>query len=233
MASFQTGPVAFNSLEIQVNTVTGNVSLVNMHTGPLSFDYYRVSSANGALDTDGWNSLDDQDLDTVGAGEGQSWDKLGVPDAEEVAEAFLLAASSVNSAGVVDLGNLFDTSVFTQGVDGDLEFRFALQGSDLVTGSVTYITPGPIDGDYNSDGLVNAADFVVWRNSLGSTTELDADGDGDSVVDQDDYTIWAWTYGNSVGGAGNTANASQVPEPGAAVLVFVTGLWLLSLRFSA
>jgi hypothetical protein len=83
---------------------------------------------------------------------------------------------------------------------------------------VTYITPGPLAGDYNGNGTVDAADYVVWRKTLGSTTVLAADGDDNGRVDQEDYAVWRFTFGNSAG-AGALASASAVPEPGIAVLL--------------
>lgn len=228
-ASFEAGPVPFNTFELTVNTVTGSVALANTHTSPLSLDYYRVDSSAGALDADGWNSLDDQNMDAIGAGEGESWDELGQPNSQQVAEGFLLGSTALASDSPVDLGHLFNTSVFGQGEEGDLELQFALESSDnLAPGDVTYVTPGPLDGDYNGDGTVGAADYVVWRNTLGSTTDLDADGDGDMMVDQDDYTIWAWTFGNTADGAG--ATAALVPEPAAALLGIVAVLGFMQRR---
>ena len=43
--SYTTGPVPLDQLRLNVNTVTGNVSVVNDSTSTLAFDYYRVSSA--------------------------------------------------------------------------------------------------------------------------------------------------------------------------------------------
>ena len=62
-----------------------------------------------------------------------------------------------------------------------------------------------LDGDYNSDGRVDAADYVVWRKTDGTQTE---------------YDTWRANFGRTVGN-GSQSDAT-VPEPSAAVL-FVLG----------
>ena len=58
----------------------------------------------------------------------------------------------------------------------------------------------PPNGDFNSDGDVNAADFTVWRDTLGDTVTpgTGADASNNGLIDQDDYDIWVQTYGLSV-----------------------------------
>jgi hypothetical protein len=59
-----------------------------------------------------------------------------------------------------------------------------------------------LEGDYNSDGVVDAADYTVWR-------------DGGSPDDtQAGYDIWAANYG-----ATNLPEAASVPEPTCALIL--------------
>lgn len=89
--------------------------------------------------------------------------------------------------------------------------------------SYTFATAPVVDGDYNSDGVVDAADYTVWRDSEGDIGEgLPADGDGDLDVDDDDRIVWA----NNYGAPGSVASVA-VPEPVAAALV------LLAVTFTA
>lgn len=86
---------------------------------------------------------------------------------------------------------------------------------------------GGVPGDFNNDGVVNIADYTVWRNNLGGSFDLNGNGDetGDSagVVDAADYALWKDNFGNS--GAANAAlSSTNVPEPGAVVLVLVMGV---------
>ena len=82
------------------------------------------------------------------------------------------------------------------------------------------MTPGPMVGDYNNNGVVDAADFTVWRDNLGSTNPI-ADGDGDGIVDIDDYVIWTHNFGNVV---------TAVPEP-PGTWISLTGLFVFCLHF--
>jgi hypothetical protein len=227
-ASFDAGPNVvpdFGVISLEVNTVTGLVTIKNGGSTPTNIDYYRITSAAGALDTAAWNSLDDQNRDAIGAGAGQSWDEAELSDSSTLAELFLLGASGVSSAMPLELGHAYDPSVLGAGIAGDLQFHFAEQGSsNLISGEVNYVTPGPLAGDYNGNGAVDAADYVVWRKTLGSTAVLAADGDDNGRVDQYDYVVWRFTFGNSAG-AGSFARTSGVPEPSGAVLLSSACLW--------
>jgi hypothetical protein len=106
-----------------------------------------------------------------------------------------------------------------------LEFRFARQGSQtLSTAEVVYVTPDPLDGDYNGDLSVNAADYTVWRNSLAGAYDPNADGDGDGTNDFDDYVIWKWNYGNTSELGSGASQQNPIPEPTAALLMMLAML---------
>jgi len=79
------------------------------------------------------------------------------------------------------------------------------------------IRSGPLMGDYNGNGVVDAADYVVWRNGLGST------------YTQTDYDVWRSHFGQTaVSAAGALANIA-VPEP-ATVLMLIFAAAGLCLR---
>ncbi len=118
------------SLTLVVNTVNGNVALRNDAAAALPLDYYEVTSAGGALRfADGqWNSLNDQNTDSLGAGNGQSWDEAGGVSANILSEAFLLSQTSLNPGQSISLGAAFNTATFGSGIDGDLLFKFSPKG---------------------------------------------------------------------------------------------------------
>jgi hypothetical protein len=213
---------------LEVNTVTGSVSLVGTAATPVAFDYYTITSAGSALDPTGWNSFDDQNLDAIGGGTGENWDESDPSDASELTEFYLLGASSIANGERLPLGHAYNPSIAGQGQDGDLLFRFSRQGSQILrAGDIVYVTPEPLDGDYNNDLEVNAADYTIWRNTLGDDMDLRADGDGDGVVDRDDFIVWKWTYGNTAGSGAISQNGA-VPEPSTALLAALFALLVVS-----
>jgi alpha-L-arabinofuranosidase/glucose/arabinose dehydrogenase len=229
--SFVAGPVPSGLLELEVNTVTGAVTVRNQHSAPLAFDYYRIASESGALEPATWNSLDQQNIGAIGSGEGESWDELGSPDTQEVAELFLLGGSTLASSASLDLGRLYDPSVVGTRHDGDLVFQYALQGENqLRQGVITYEIPPPLPGDYSDNGVVDAADYTVWRNHLNSTFQLpnEVAGVSDGMVTLADYDAWKQRFGNVLGGSGAGAGTVAVPEPGCAWLATIA-LWLCAI----
>jgi hypothetical protein len=224
-ASFAAGPTPQLSMHLEVNTVTGSVEIVGAEPMPVAFDYYSITSAGGALDPVGWSSLSDRDVDTTGPGVGHSWDEGDSSDSFELVELYLRGASNIDEGERIALGHAFDTSFFGQGLEGDLEFRFARQGSQtLSTAEVVYVTPAPMDGDYNGDLTVNAADYTVWRNAVAGAYNPIADGDGDGTNDHDDYVIWKWNYGNTSELGSGASQQNSIPEPTTALLMLLAML---------
>jgi hypothetical protein len=217
-----------NPLELNVNTFTGQVEIVNPHENDIVIDYYRITSAGGALSPGTWNSLDDQNVDAIGAGGGESWDETGVPDANEVIEAFLLGQTTFSeSDNVRSLGQLFDPLVFGKREEGDLVFEYAVAGQNqLRTGVINYITPPGLLGDYNDDGIVDAADYTVYRNRLegigGTTLPASNEGATPGTVTTEDYQVWKDHYGDVLAlGSGSSVVSESVPEPASFALLAI------------
>lgn len=93
--------------------------------------------------------------------------------------------------------------------------------------SVLVITPTPVAGDYNKNGVVDAADYVVWRSSLNQTgTNLAADGNKDNRVDSLDYTYWKSRFGKVT----TTSAIAVIPEPATLALILVGAFLASSFR---
>jgi glucose/arabinose dehydrogenase len=234
--SYLNGPDLFDALRLEVNTVTGKVTLKNQFVDPLTFDYYRVTSADGALEPAQWDSLHDQNAGAIGSGEGESWDELGTPDTNLVTESFLLGGSTLASGVSLDLGKLYDPWTAGTREEGDLVFQYALKGEDnLRQGVVSYIVPPPLPGDYNDNGVVDAADYVVWRNHLNTGYDLpnEVAGVSEGSVTMADYDAWKERFGNTLSASGAGAGSLAVPEPGSVLLIalaFACGPHFVRLR---
>ena len=90
-------------------------------------------------------------------------------------------------------------------------------GSGFFNGllSVTYLF-GPLAGDYNNDGAVNAADYTRWRDNVGLPAGTLPNDPAGGTIGAAQYTQWAQNYG--AGGSSTAlANSTSVPEPGAAL----------------
>jgi hypothetical protein len=110
---------------------------------------------------------------------------------------------------------------------------------------VTQETPfptGPVPGDYNGNGVVDAADYVVWRKTasdlfLGPGYAADGSGPGgvpDGYVDGYDYDFWREQFGNGnpFGSGSSTGNLSSaaVPEPMTAMFAAIAAACCVAVR---
>lgn len=222
-----TGATAIPSIE--VNKGTGVISIKNPTNAPVSLEYYAITSAAGALKTDTWNSLDQQNYNavdgpdagsTAGDSAGEGWDKAGGSSVNQLIEAFLGASGSVLAPNAtLNLGAAYNTATFG-GANGDLVFNFGLAGGALINAPVTYVSTA-VAGDYNGNGVVDAADYTRWRDTLGAsvTPGTAADGSGNGMIDQADYTFWKTRFGNTSGSG--SIGAAAVPEPSSLAILLV------------
>ncbi len=179
-------------MSIEVNTASGQVSIVNNLSRPLEIDYYEITSAGGALNTAGWTSIDGN------TAQGAGWDKSLGSNANQLAELYLPEGGfSVAANGELSLGN-----AFSPGMPQDLQFRFDMPTGLSFVGSVEYISSPGLAGDYNQDGKVDAADYVVWRKNPGAFG-------GDPAG----YNTWRTNFGRTSGSG--SGSAAAVPEPAA------------------
>ncbi|QDV72514.1 PEP-CTERM sorting domain-containing protein [Botrimarina mediterranea] len=203
------GVVAPTTLSLEVNTLTGGVTIHNPTDAPINFDSYRIASDAGQLNAARWVSLADQEADAVGGGAGENWVESGGSGAGVLAESFLLGESEMVAGELAALGPVF------AGGAQDLTFQYR----DTATGQLVIVEPtyvtGPVYGDYNNDGSVNAADYTVWRDGNG-----DSDGNNDGSVNSADYFVWMANYGaTSIG-------VTAIPEPSSIAVLLTAGALL-------
>lgn len=211
---------------VEVNTVTGNIELVNKSSDNITIDYYGIASEMNSLNPAGWGTLNSNDPG--------KWTKLGNENFE-LSEAALNEQTVILAGESIPLGNAYNTAINSE----DLQFEFHLAGvpsnslMPFAEGGVIYITDS-VDpsADFDNDGDVDGSDFLAWQVGFGSgTTQAEGDANGDGSVDAADFAVWESQYG-SVSGGGSLAGAT-VPEPSSLVLlvsVALAGAALLNKR---
>ena len=207
--NFYFGPTPSDGISIDVSKSSGLITLKNTTATSLSIDHYSIISRGGALNS-GWAGLGS--LDSVGAGEGQSWSKSGGADANELAELFLSGSSTFDQNESHSIGTAYNPATFGA-LDGDLVFQYHLTTGERLYGKVTYAAATAVSGDYNGNGVVDAADYTYWRDRLGQNSPLPNTNpaDVDGVVTQAEYGYWKSRFG-ATSGSGAIAPAA-VPEP--------------------
>lgn len=201
--------VAPTLLRATVDLTSGEVKMLG---GEYHRDiqYYELTSQSGRLKPENWFSLQEQGLNSIGAGAGQHWDELAATNTQ-LAESFLLGSSLLTQSSQISFGNVFQT-----GALNDVLLNVVLTNHQVLAVDVSYINPpAHLDGDYNGNGIVDAADYVVWRELRGQAgAGLAADGDGNLVVNDLDYTYWKARFGNTLSGSGQSVEGlATVPEP--------------------
>lgn len=63
------------------------------------------------------------------------------------------------------------------------------------SGTITNVAPGPVQGDYSNNSVVDAADYVVWRNAAPNAVLPNDPTPGQ--VDDTDYQFWRERFGNT------------------------------------
>jgi len=200
-------------LILTVDTITGDIELSNTSGQAIDFDYYEMTSGGDSLVPGGWNSLDSQDLDSLGAGPGQSWLEGGNPNSSDLSEAFLLGMSTLADGGTpISLGGAYSTGVDAQ--DILFSYRDPARPETLLSAVVEY--QSTLTADFEPDGDVDAADLATWALAFGVNANGDTDGDSDS--DGADFLNWQRQF---TGTSNSLASVAVVPEPSTGLLAVV------------
>jgi hypothetical protein len=198
------------SLALVVDPTSGNARIRNVSDADVTFDYYRIESTNGSLlsanfnGTTGWNSLDDQGIDSMGPGVGESWEEVVAANtANRLVEQYLLGETTLSPGQSVSLGAPVSPAILNNQIN-TLALRFGGASYDAEGfGQVLFENLSGLAGDYSGNGVVDAADFVAWRN------------DPSAFGGAAGYDTWKANFGKTLG-AGSVAsvgNVAAVPEP--------------------
>lgn len=125
-------------LMLDVNLVSGAVTIRNQSQLPTSLNYYEITSLGGGLSPTGWVSLADTEMNSPGIG----WDEAGGSDAMALAETRLDGALEINPGLVQTLGAAYNPASRLR----DLVFLYGTPGGSLIPGEINYITGAPVTG---------------------------------------------------------------------------------------
>jgi hypothetical protein len=202
--------VSLNNLTLLVDAETGLARLENTSPFAVAIDGYTVSSASQSLDPANWESLQDQ------AAAGGQWAEAN-PTTARLSELQSTGETPLAPGASFEMGQLFAA----ESGDQDLVFDFLLAGDSASLQGVVLYTDVRLPGDYNDDGKVDAADYPIWRDTLGQPVAPGsaADGDRDGTITMADYDVWKSNFGRALTSGGGSI--ASVPEPAAALLMFL------------
>jgi len=127
------------------NNSGGPVDAADLTAWRGAFGTTAAADADGDGDSDGADFLTWQRQLGQTGGDGDSWDESGGVTNQVLSELFLNGTTTLAPGAQLSLGNAFNPAVFGAGVNGNLSFRYGIQGSGtLSAGGVTYVTTGPV-----------------------------------------------------------------------------------------
>jgi len=205
-------------LKLQVNTVTGETTILGDNTSPCDINYYQITSAGNSLDPEDWNSLQDQDDDAsgfpAGDGTGNGWEEVGGAGPHAIAEGFLLGDSAFAAGESISLGNAYNRDIDAQ----DLLFSYRTDAGQRREGVVEYIDT--VLADTNGDGVIDAADYITVKTHMGMDTgagPTDGDFNLDGAVDWNDLQTL-------INGMNAGAGSDTIPEPMSLLITLAAAL---------
>ncbi len=175
-------------LQLNVDTTTGAVTIENANpTGSIEFNYYEITSPRGSL-LASWNSMEDQNYDSIGGGIGQSWLEGGGSNSDLLLEFFLWGTSTFTPAEALLMSGTYNTSVDAQ----DLVFRYGMDSDPMLTQGLVFYDDSPIlFGDFTRDGILDIADLdALNAEVLADTNGAQFDLDGNGAVNNADLSQW-------------------------------------------
>jgi hypothetical protein len=223
---------------LTVDRTTGQVTINNLFDEAFQVTGYSISSPSGSLDTTGWTPIDGR-LDATSNGGNGSFDADSAWSVTSSTSAALAESADAGDGGTlaiggtVGLGAALQRSPFT-----DLVASFMLADGRTVEGVVSYTGTGPLDGDFDDNGVINALDFDIL--AAGSFTDLsglsdleayragDLNGDGDN--DFGDFQEFRELFIAANGAVAFANLLAGVPEPTAGLLSLISVAGLAARR---
>jgi hypothetical protein len=160
-----------NRLVLSIDRATGIGTVMNMAPGAISLDGYAVQSSLGSIAPTGFNSFDDQNLDTA------SWSETGDHTANTIAELRSVGTTSLAAASSRAIGAIYDPNYTALGVDPeDLTFHYTNTSGESFEGPVIY------EGDKAFNNLVVNINPTTGAATLVNESPFTFSFDGYSVT---------------------------------------------------
>ena len=215
-------PSAFTA---EVDRATGDIRL-NGGEFARDIEFYELTSEGGALNATAWSAgnLDQQNLDALGDGSGETWDTLA-GESDRVAEAFLFGSTFFDESTSVTLPGAWS------GGSEDLALQIVTTDKQILDVEVSYLGEGAgnpssacnpnTGGDLTGAGAVTFASFLIVSSNFGQDVADHTQGDINcsGTVDFADFLILSANFGSVVG-----SETASVPEPSGWVMLCVGGL---------
>jgi hypothetical protein len=117
--------------------------------------------------------------------------------------------------------NVFTTSFLSpEAYGGEIAILAWAGGTGLYDNFSISVAGAPLDGDYNSDGFVNAPDYVAWRKNVGQPAGTLPNDNTGLPIGADQYSLWRSNFGAPAVGSGALLSPS-VPEPSSLVVLLM------------
>jgi hypothetical protein len=125
------------TINLLVNTTTGDVSIRNLLGTPFEIDYYEITSTLGVLESDNWDSFDAADGGLPVTNDNLTgWDIAEGSSDFVLSEGNFVGSSTITMGSPISLGDVFKTA--TPVADRDIRFFVGLVGGDVIRGTVIY-----------------------------------------------------------------------------------------------
>ena len=215
--------LAIPRLDLEVSDTSGVATLVNNTGIDFDFDYYEITSADGALVTTEFDGVEEQGWVTNSATESL------------IVESNLSASTSLAAGAELVLGRIVDPTN-----EPELTVRLATTDSLMNLVNVDFVEGGgeTICGDFDLDGDIDSADRTIqtvgWTGAIndgsGMATFANGDCDGDGDVDTADATGLIANWTGALEGAlpasveSYELSSTVVPEPRASLVLTLSVL---------
>jgi hypothetical protein len=222
------------TLTLELYPLTGELRLLNDTNAPIPFVYYEINSPSGGLNSAAnvWTSISGH-YDASGNGfidPVNNWTTLPFGTTKLAEGAVHGPGGSLPAYRSIGLGYVWNPNVATA---ASIVPTFLEPGNDNPIPIEKMVA---VDGDYDTNLVVNQQDYSIWSILFGNTTHPKADGNHNGIVDAADYTVWRDHVGASALADGlGSLSAAAVPEPtcmllGIAGIGGVTGYQLVRRR---